>query len=133
MFDLAEVLAKNPNGTLATRDGESLKMRVFQYLFAEGNRVFFCTAKEKDVYKQLVANDNVAFCSYPADFAPVISISGRAVFVDDLNRKTRILEDNPMIKGIYKSADNPVFAVFYIEVTEARTFSFADGPKTYQF
>jgi len=132
MLNLSELLEANPNGVLTTRDGESLKARVFQYLFTEGNRVFFCTSKEKDVYKQLTANANVSFCSYPDNFSPVVSISGQAVFVDGLDIKTRILKENPMINGIYKSPDNPVFAVFYINVEEAKTFSFADGPNTYK-
>ena len=133
MFDLTEALARTPNGTLATHDGESLKMRVFQCLFSEGRRAFFCTGKEKDVYRQLIANAEVAFCGHPADFAEVVSISGKAVFVDDLSLKARILEDNPLIRSIYKSPDNPAFAVFYIDVREARTFSFAEGPRAYQF
>lgn len=130
MFNFAEIYAANPNGILATRDGDSLKSRVFQYLFAENNRAFFCTSTEKDVYKQLTADPNVSFCAYPANFSPVVSISGRAVFVDDLTLKARALDDNPMIKGIYQSADNPVFALFYIDVREAATFSFAEGSKT---
>lgn len=133
MFDFAKALAENPNGVLATRDGESLKTRVFQYLFTEGQRVFFCTSNEKDVYKQLTANPNISFCSYPADFSPVVSVGGKAVFVDDLAVKTRVLDENPMIKGIYKSPDNPAFTIFFIKVEEVNTFSFADGSKAYKF
>lgn len=105
---------------------------MFQFLFADGPKVFFCTSKEKDVYKQLTANPNVAFCSYPANFTPVLSISGKSVFVDDLAVKARALDENPMIKGIYKSPDNPVFAIFYIEVAELSTFSFSEGIQTYK-
>ena len=133
MFDFAKIFAENPNGVLATRDGEAIKTRVFQYLFSEGQRVFFCTSKEKDVYQQLAAKAEVSFCSYPPDFSPVVSVSGQAVFVDDLAAKTRALEENPMIKVIYKSADNPIFALFYIDVAEVNTFSFADGPQVYKF
>lgn len=132
MFNFAEALAANPNGVLATRDRAGLQTRVFQYLFTENNRVFFCTSREKDVYKQLTANPEVSFCSSPPDFAPVVSVSGRAVFVDDQSLKARVLDENPMIKGIYKSPDNPVLAVFYIDVAEVKTFSFADGPGTYK-
>lgn len=133
MFELAEVLAANPNGVLAIRDGESLKTRVFQYLFTEEKRVYFCTSRDKEVYKQLVANPWVSFCTYPTNFSPVVSINGKTTFVDDFENKVRVLDENPMIKGIYKSPDNPSFAVFYVEVEEARSFSFADGAKTYKF
>lgn len=133
MFDFAKVLTEAPNGVLTTCDGTSLKSRVFQFLFADGQKVFFCTSKEKDVYKQLATNPNVAFCCYPANFTPVVSISGKGVFVDDLKIKTRALDENPMIKDIYITPDNPVFAIFYIAVEEVKTFSFAEGPKTYKF
>ncbi|UQZ87778.1 pyridoxamine 5-phosphate oxidase [Deltaproteobacteria bacterium Smac51] len=133
MFDFSKVLAATPNGVLTTCDGDALRSRVFQFLFAEDKKVFFCTSKEKDVYKQLTADPKVAFCAYPADFTPVVSISGQAVFVDDLKIKTRALDENPMIKDIYKTPDNPVFAIFYIDAKEVKTFSFTEGPKTYTF
>jgi len=131
MIDYAAILKTTPNGVLATQDGQSVKTRVFQYLFADGKKVYFCTNSEKPVYKQLTANPVVSFCTYPADFNPVLSINGKAVFVEDMALKTRALDENPLIKGIYNTPDNPVFKIFYIDVEEVETFSFAEGPKTY--
>ncbi|MDL2317750.1 pyridoxamine 5'-phosphate oxidase family protein [Eubacteriales bacterium OttesenSCG-928-A19] len=131
MIDYVALLVQTPNGVLATRDGDSLKTRVFQFLFADGNRVYFCTSSEKPVYAQLQANPAVSFCTYPQNFTPVLSINGRAVFVEDGALKARTLDENPGIKGIYNTPDNPVFKLFYVEVAEVETFSFADGPKTY--
>lgn len=133
MFDFAAVYAKNPNGVLATRSGESVRTRVFQYLFADGNKVYFCTSNEKNVYKDMAADPHVSFCSYPADFAPVVSVNGRVVFVKDNALKARVLDENPMIKSIYNTPDNPVFEVFYIDAECVETFSFAEGPKKYTF
>lgn len=131
MIDYATLLTQTPNGVLATRDGDGLKTRVFQFLFADGNKVYFCTSSEKPVYAQLQANPAVSFCTYPQNFAPVLSINGKAVFVEDVTLKARALDENPGIKGIYNTPDNPVFKIFYIEVAEVETFSFADGPKSY--
>ena len=86
---------------------------------------------KKNVYDQLTANPNVSFCTFTQDFAPVLSVDGKAVFVDDLELKARALDENPLIKGIYNTPDNPAFKLFYIEVAEIETFSFAEGPKTY--
>lgn len=132
MIDYAVILKKNPNGVLATQDGSRVKTRVFQYLFAEEGKVYFCTSNEKPVYAQLRANPEVSFCTYAPDFAPVLSVNGKAVFVDDRALKARALEENPGIKGIYQTADNPVFELFYMQVEEVETFSFAEGPKTYR-
>lgn len=131
MIDYAAILKANPNGVLATADGEKIKTRVFQQLFCDGKRVYFCTSNEKPVYRQIKANPHVSFCTYPADFTPVLSVNGKAVFISNIVLKTRALDENPGIKGIYKTPDNPVFELFYIDVEEVETFSFSDGPKTY--
>ncbi len=131
MINYVEKLEANKNGVFATSENGKIKTRVFQYLFAEGNKVYFCTSNEKPVYNQIKENEYVSFCTYPSNFAEVISVNGKAVFVDDVELKNRILEMYPMIKGIYKSGDNPTFEAFYVEVEEVETFSFTEGPKTY--
>ncbi|MCL2375941.1 MAG: pyridoxamine 5'-phosphate oxidase family protein [Defluviitaleaceae bacterium] len=132
MIDYAAILKANPNGVLATQDGQGVKTRVFQYLFADGKRVYFCTNSEKPVFKQLAANPHVSFCTYTADFNPVLSINGKAVFTEDGALKLRALDENPLIKHIYGSPDNPIFKIFYIDVKEIETFSIAEGPKSYK-
>ncbi len=130
MNEFVSVLKANPNGVLATQDGQNVKTRVFQFLFAEENKVYFCTSSEKPVYGQLQKNPNVSFCTWQQNFSPVLSVNGKAVFVEDLKLKTRALDENPGIKGIYNTPDNPVFKIFYIDVNEVETFSFTEGPKT---
>jgi len=83
MINFAEILKANPNGVMATQDGNKVKTRVFQYLFADGKKVYFCTNSEKPVYAQLQKNPNVSFCTYPQNFTPVLSINGKVVFVED--------------------------------------------------
>lgn len=131
MFDFENAFKANPNGVLATKDNDQIKTRVFQYLFADGNKVYFCTSNEKPVYNQLMANPVASFCSYPTDFKPIVSVNGNVVFCDDIGLKTRALDENPGIKDIYKSPDNPVFEIFYIDVKEVETFAFEEGPKYY--
>ena len=131
MTDYAAILKATPNGVLATQDGQRVKTRVFQFLFADGKKVYFCTSSEKPVYKQLQANPNVSFC-VPGDFNPVLSVNGKAVFVEDMALKARALDENPIIKTIFNSPDNPIFKIFYIDVEEVETFCFSEGPKSYK-
>ncbi len=131
MINYVEKLQANPNGVFATSVNGKIKTRVFQFLFAEGNKVYFCTSNEKPVYNEIKENNYISFCTHPNNFAEVVSVNGKAVFVDDLELKNRILEMYPMIKGIYKSGDNPTFEAFYVDVEEVETFSFQDGPNTY--
>ena len=132
MVDFAGILKENPTGVFATREGDKVRTRVFQYLFAEDNKLYFCTNSEKSVYKQLQANPNVSFCVYPQDYSLVLSVNGKAVFVEDRALKARALDENPPIKGIYQGPDNPVFKIFYIDVEEIETFTFSEGPKTFK-
>jgi uncharacterized pyridoxamine 5'-phosphate oxidase family protein len=132
MIDYAAILKQNPNGVLATQDGKGVRTRVFQYLFADGSKVYFCTSSEKPVYDQLKANPGVSFCTYPQNFSPVLSVNGNVVFTEDIALKTRALDENPQIKGIYNTPENPIFKLFYIEAEEIETFSFAEGPKSYK-
>jgi len=131
MINFTEILGTDPIGVLATQDGNSIKTRVFQYLFSDGNKAYFCTNSQKPVYSQILSNPNVSFCS-PQKHNPVLSISGKAIFVESLDLKKKALDENPLIQTIYKSPDNPIFKLFYIDVEEVETFSFDEGPKTYK-
>ena len=67
------------------------------------------------------------------NFEEILKANPAGVFAtEDMALKTRALDENPPIKDIYKTADNPVFKIFCIDVEEAETFSFAEGPKTYK-
>lgn len=132
MFDYLKVLEENPNGVIATQDREKVRTRVFQFLFGKANKIYFCTSSEKPVYSQIVKNPNISFCTYSQDFSPVISISGKAIFVDDMELKFRALDENPDIKSIYGSAENPIFKVFYIEVKDLEIFSMQEGLRQYK-
>ena len=131
MINFSEILKTNSRGVLATQNGNKVKTRVFQFLFADENKVYFCTSSDKAVYAQLQANPNVSFCTFPQNFSPVLSINGKVVFVEDLALKARALDENPLIKRIYNAPENPIFKLFYIDTEEMDTFSFADGSKTY--
>jgi uncharacterized pyridoxamine 5'-phosphate oxidase family protein len=131
MYDWEKVLRENPNGVLATADGRKSKTRVFQYLFAVDGNACFCTSTDKPVYHQIKNNPYISFCAYSKDFNPVLSLNGRAVFLDDPSLKERALDENPHIKSIYGGADNPKFTIFWVELEEVETFSFAEGPRVY--
>ena len=72
----------------------------------------------------------MSFCAYAEGFNPVISLNGKAVFVEDVKLKAQALDENPDIKELFKTPDNPVFKLFSIDTEEVVTFSFAEGSKT---
>ncbi|MCL2852446.1 MAG: pyridoxamine 5'-phosphate oxidase family protein [Defluviitaleaceae bacterium] len=131
MVDYVSILAKDPAGVLATKDGEHVRTRVFQCLFTEGKKAYFCTSSEKPVYSQMNKDPYVSFCTYGKDFSPVLSISGKVAFVEDSALKVRALDENPLIKNIYGSPENPIFKIFAVDIEEVSTFSLAEGLRQY--
>ncbi len=129
MEEYLSFFKQNPNVTLATKNGDGISTRIFQYLWHEGTHVYFCTANNKPVFEQLKKDPNVSFCVWNQQSFESVSVNGKAVFVDDMAKKERVLTENPMIKQIYKEAANPVFKIFYVDVESVDMFSFAKGKK----
>lgn len=129
MKDYKKILQKQPAGVLATQEGDKVKTRVFQYMFIENDKVYFCTNAEKAAYEQLQKNPYLSFCTFTPDFSPVLSINGKAIFIEDIKMKKRALEANGLVESIYKSADNPIFKVFYIDAEEVVSFDMQAGAK----
>ena len=54
-----------------------------------------------------------------------------AVFVNDMSVKEMCLE-NPIVKGQYETADNPIFEVFYLKDAHGAIADFSGNPP-YEF
>jgi uncharacterized pyridoxamine 5'-phosphate oxidase family protein len=130
MINFKEILDKKVNGVLATIDENTVQTRIFQSLWVEDNKVYFCTGSQKDVYKQLLNNPNVSFC-VENKFSPVLSVNGEVSFAEDLKYKEEAFKVLPMLKNIYQTPENSNFKVFYIDIKKVKTFSYAEGPKEY--
>lgn len=127
MEDVLSFLKANKLGAFATIEDGKPKVRPWSFMLEENSKIYFCTANNKDVFKQLQKTPFMEFSATSKDMVTV-RLSGEVIFTDDMNIKTEILEDNPMVKGIYHSADNPVFEAFYIEHGEAIIFDFSGQP-----
>ena len=128
-MDYIKILTENPNGVMATRDNEMIKTRVFQYLFSDGNKAYFCTSSQKPVASQMKQHPYVSFCTNLQNYCPVLSINRKVTFTDDENLKKKAFTVNPSLKQIYGSEKNPVFTLLYIDIEEIETFSYDEGPK----
>jgi uncharacterized pyridoxamine 5'-phosphate oxidase family protein len=63
-----------------------------------------------------------------------VRISGKISFTEDLDKKQKALDASEMVKRGYKSADNPIFKVFYLEHGEAVISDFSgQPPRTIEF
>jgi uncharacterized pyridoxamine 5'-phosphate oxidase family protein len=129
--DFVSILKENPYGVLANHNGETIRTQIFQCLFTDGTKVYFGTSSTKPVYDQLQANQNVAFCTYSENYTPVLSVYGRVMFIEDTALKTRAINEAPIVKAIFETPGNPIFTMFYIDIEQIETFTYAEGAKIY--
>lgn len=127
MKEVVEFLQANPIQYLATvgRDGKA-KCRPFMFCFEKDNRLWFCTNHTKDVYKDIQANPEIEFCVSSPEYA-WIRLNGKAVFENNMEVKEGCML-NPIVKGQYESATNPIFEVFYLEDAKAVIADFSGNP-----
>lgn len=127
MEDVTKFLQENPVQYLATvgRDGKA-KCRPFMWSCEKGGKLWFCTNNTKDVYKDLQENPYVQISVSSPTYA-WIRLDGKAVFVNDMDVKTRCLE-NPIVKSQYETPDNPIFEVFYLADASAVIADFSGNP-----
>jgi uncharacterized pyridoxamine 5'-phosphate oxidase family protein len=103
------------------------KVRPFQFMVEDHGKLYFCTSNTKKVYKEMTAQPYVELCASGENHS-WLRLSGKAVFSDDLAIKARILEVNPLVKSLYKTAENPAFEIFYLDEAVAVISDFSGKP-----
>ena len=131
MKKVVEFLTANPVQYLATvsRDGKA-KCRPFMFCFEQDGKLWFCTNNQKDVYKDMQANPYVEVSVSSPCYA-WIRLNCKAVFENNMAVKKGCM-NNPIVKGQYGCADNPIFEVFYLEDPHGVIADFSGNPP-YEF
>ncbi|WP_111573542.1 pyridoxamine 5'-phosphate oxidase family protein [Halanaerobium saccharolyticum] len=76
--------------TFATVDKEgNPQARAFQIALIEDGKIYFLTAKSKEVYQQMEDNPNIAFTVASPDYVG-LRVTGKVNFVNDLTLKENI-------------------------------------------
>lgn len=127
MNDVIHFLNENPVQYLATvgRDGKA-KCRPFMFAGEKFGKLWFCTNNQKDVYKDLLENP----CTEISISGPTyawIRLNGKAVFENNKEVKEMCIQ-NPIVKGQYGDASNPIFEVFYLDEAHAIIADFSGNP-----
>lgn len=120
-------LQENPVQYLATigRDGKA-KCRPFMFAGEMDGKLWFCTNSTKDVYKDIQVNPYVELSVSSPSYA-WIRLSGKAVFENNMAAKDMCMA-NPIVKGQYGDASNPIFEVFYLAEARAVIADFSGNP-----
>ena len=131
MSKVSEFLTENPVQYLATvsLDGKA-KCRPFMFVGELDGKLWFCTNNTKDVYKDMQANPEIEVTVSSPTYA-WIRLHGTAVFENNMPAKELAIA-NPIVKGQYGEAANPIFEVFYIKDAHGVIADFSGNPP-YEF
>ncbi|NFN19255.1 pyridoxamine 5'-phosphate oxidase [Clostridium botulinum] len=132
MNEVMSFLKENPVQYFATvgLDGKA-KVRPFQFMIEDNGKLYFCTNNEKDVFAQMKNNPYVEITTSNSKFA-CIRLNGKVVFSNDINIKKNIIESSDIVKSLYKTAENPIFEIFYLENAKAVIEDFSGNqPREY--
>lgn len=114
MDEIIKLFKENGFGFLATVDNGKPRVRPFGFMIWDKGKLYFCTNSTKKVYKQLIESPYIEYSTTSKDMITG-RISGKVVFSDDKDKKELVLNSSELVKKLYKSSDNPIFKIFYIE------------------
>jgi len=125
--EVVKFLTENPVQYLAAVgwDGKA-KCRPVMFAGEMDGRLWFCTNNQKDVYRDMQANPNVELSVFSSDCA-WIRLNGKVVLENNMAAKEMCIK-NPIVKGQYQTADNPIFEVFYLADARAVIADFSGSP-----
>ena len=123
-----DFIKASPVFHIATVDGAKARVRPFSFIMKRNNKLYFCTNKTKDVYKQLKQNPDIEISDMGNDVW--LRIRGRIAFDETREAKAQAFEESSNLLRIYpKGADDETFVTFYFTEAVATLFSFTEAPK----
>jgi len=127
MKEITRLLSEAGYGFLATVEKGMPRVRPFGFMFEEEGRLYFCTNCTKEVSKQLKELPCIEYAATTKDMV-TLRLTGKVEFTGDMDKKEKVMEASSMVKALYKSADNPIFEVFYMEHGTATIADFSGQP-----
>jgi len=115
---------------IATIDNGKPRVRPFGFVMKRDNRLYFCTNKTKEVYRNLIENPSTEICAVGKDGMTWLRIRGIVEFDESKEAKAQVFKEAPQLLKIYpKGADDEIFVTFYFKEAEAKLFSMGANPK----
>ena len=122
--EVLDFLDKNV-GFLATKGTcGNPRVRPMQSPLLFEGKLYSCTSKAKGIYKHIQNFANVELSAFDGK-ETWIRIRAKAVFEDNLKVKEAMFEKYEVVRNIYKTPENPEFAVFYFENPSGKIQSFS--------
>lgn len=118
--EIAQFLDDNAPAFLATLGTcGNPRVRPMQSPLLVGNKIYFCTANTKGLFKHIKNYNGIEFCSCAKD-GTFLRLRANAVFESNLEVKKMMFEKYPYLVNLYETPQNPKFEVFYLDRLNAR-------------
>ena len=110
-----------------SEDGKP-QIRIIDVMRAENEKLYFCTARGKDFYRQLMASGDVAVTGLTKNWQ-MIRLEGRAEKLADQKMWIdRIFEENPSMKDVYPGESRYILEPFCISEGQVEFFDLGKSP-----
>lgn len=121
--DCLNMLREIKDVAFATVDAKGKpQVRMIDVMLVEEGRLYFCTARGKNFYKELLSAPDVAVTGMNNRYQ-MVRLNGLACRVEDQREKIdRIFEANPSMKGVYPGESRYILEAFRIEDGELEFF-----------
>ena len=124
-----DILREIKDVAFATVDENGFpQIRIIDVMIVENEKLYFCTARGKDFYHQIIINGQVAITGMNKEFQ-MVRLNGKAEKLEE-NKKwmDRIFEENPSMNAVYPDESRYVLEAFCIEKGDVEFFDLGKEP-----
>lgn len=127
--DCLQILRDVKDVTFATADEKGRpKARIIDVMLVKPGRLYFCTARGKDFYQELMANGYVAVTGMNREFQ-MVRLEGKAVKLPEQKKWIdQIFEENPVMNDVYPGDSRYILEPFCIDNGQIEFFDLGKSP-----
>lgn len=127
--DCLNILREIRDVAFATVDEKGKpQVRIIDIMLVEEGKLFFCTARGKNFYRELTESGETAVTGMNKSYQ-MVRLSGKVSRVKEQREKIdRIFEENPAMKDVYPGDSRYILEAFCIEDGELEFFDLGRSP-----
>ena len=113
--DCLQILRDVKDAAFATVDEKGVpQVRIIDVMLAEDEKIYFCTARGKDFYAQLMQDNHIAVTAVNRDFQMVRLTGTAEKLKDQKDWIDRIFQKNPSMNSVYPKESRYILEPFCI-------------------
>ena len=127
--DCLQILRDIKDVAFATVDDRGMpQVRIIDVMLVEDEKLYFCTARGKEFYHQLMVSGYTAITGMNQEYQ-MVRLNGRARRLEDQKKWIdRIFEENPSMRAIYPEDSRYVLEAFCIASGQVEFFDLGRTP-----